>query len=79
MGLEVPSTVGHNVSDQLLPERAMNGLMRMMTVIGAVVLAGFTQGAAAQAARNYPDKPIRLIVPYPPGGTADLLARVIGQ
>ncbi len=57
----------------------MNGLMRMMTVIGAVVLAGFTQGAAAQAARNYPDKPIRLIVPYPPGGTADLLARVIGQ
>jgi tripartite-type tricarboxylate transporter receptor subunit TctC len=36
-------------------------------------------GAAPAAADNYPSKPIKLVVPYPAGGTADILARVIGQ
>lgn len=30
-------------------------------------------------AQEYPSKPIRWIVPYPPGGTSDFLARLIGQ
>ena len=30
-------------------------------------------------AQDYPDKTIRIIVPYTPGGTADMLARTIGQ
>ena len=33
----------------------------------------------AASAQSYPSKPIRMIVPYPPGGAADLLARLIGQ
>jgi tripartite-type tricarboxylate transporter receptor subunit TctC len=39
-------------------------------------------GAAAPLpvpAQEYPVKPIRWIIPYPPGGTSDFLARLIGQ
>jgi tripartite-type tricarboxylate transporter receptor subunit TctC len=43
----------------------------------ALLLAAALFTAATQAA--YPDKPIRIIVPYPPGGTTDLLTRLVGQ
>ncbi len=53
-------------------------------IAGLVVLAAFSTGgpaAAAQspAASTYPDRPIRLVVPFPPGGINDLVARIIGQ
>src|SRR3954447_26613393 len=34
---------------------------------------------AASAHAVYPEKPIRIIVPYPPGGTTDLMTRLVGQ
>jgi tripartite-type tricarboxylate transporter receptor subunit TctC len=42
----------------------------------AGALTAFAGAGAAQQA--YPNKPIRFIVPYPPGGSNDLLARLIG-
>ena len=35
--------------------------------------------SAAPAADSYPVKPIRMIVPFSPGGTSDTLARILGQ
>jgi tripartite-type tricarboxylate transporter receptor subunit TctC len=42
-----------------------------------LVVAG--TGGAASAQSGYPTKPIRLIVPYPPGGSTDIAARVVGE
>ncbi|HZR03504.1 MAG TPA: tripartite tricarboxylate transporter substrate binding protein [Burkholderiales bacterium] len=39
----------------------------------------FAGQVAAQAVSNYPERPIRLVVPYAAGGAADAVARVIGQ
>ena len=50
-----------------------------MRPLAAVVLLALFAAAAAGAADPYPSKPIRIIVPFPPGGPADALARTVGD
>ena len=47
------------------------------TLTLAAVLAGSL--ASAAPAQTYPDRPIRLIAPFPAGGLADVLARAVGD
>jgi tripartite-type tricarboxylate transporter receptor subunit TctC len=44
-----------------------------------VAAAGLALAAAGAAAQNYPTRPVRIIVPFPPVGAADLLTRTVGQ
>ena len=50
--------------------------MKIVIRLAALLLAGCV--AASAAAQAYPDKAVRLIVPFPPGGSNDVIARVIG-
>src|SRR3954469_18112549 len=51
-------------------------MKRVLQRLGITFAALIAATALAQA---WPAKPIKIIVPYPPGGTSDILARAVGQ
>jgi tripartite-type tricarboxylate transporter receptor subunit TctC len=52
-------------------------LLAAATILCAFLLIGST--AATLCAQTYPNKPIKLILPFPPGGATDILGRIVAQ
>lgn len=50
-----------------------------MKRIFATLAAALALGAGAPPAAAYPERPITFIVPFPPGGSSDAIARAVGQ
>src|SRR5262249_40960573 len=57
-----------------------NTMITRRTILAVAAVSGLFLGAAAPAvAQSYPDRPIKLIVPFAPGGPMDTMARFVGQ
>src|SRR5687768_13957418 len=66
------NTTGGSMS---VDESVARGL-RLTPVLAALLALPSVAIAAEQA---YPSRPVRIVVPFSPGGAADILARVVGQ
>ena len=57
-----------------------HALFRCTALLAAATLSAFSSTAQAQTqASDYPNKPVRVIVPFAPGGSADVFGRFLAQ
>jgi tripartite-type tricarboxylate transporter receptor subunit TctC len=57
----------------------MSSVFRGLAHLLAAAMLLSAQAVFAQGAKTYPDKPVRVIVGYSPGGLPDTIARIVGQ
>lgn len=59
--------------------RSAVSLIRRSVVIAAAAMTAVSAFGPALAQESFPSQPIKIIVPYPPGGSTDAMARLVGE
>ena len=58
----------------------MRNEFRKLALAGALALTALVPfSAGAQDAANWPNRPVTMVIPYPPGGTSDVVGRILAQ
>ena len=58
-------------------QQLLKGLALLLC--GSLMSAPLLAQSNSAAIKNYPDKPIKLVIPYPPGGATDVIGRIMAQ
>ncbi|MFL4980557.1 MAG: Bug family tripartite tricarboxylate transporter substrate binding protein [Xanthobacteraceae bacterium] len=53
--------------------------MQPMRIVTVVVVGLVLAGASGAAAQDYPVRPVTIVVPYTPGGSTEIMSRLVGQ
>jgi len=61
------------------PPRCNRGHRALPRAAAACAALAFLAGAAGAAAQGYPNRPLRMLVGFPAGGTSDIVARALGE
>src|SRR5881628_2823523 len=56
-----------------------NPMRRLHGTLAGLALAVFMTPAAAQTTQPWPSRPLRIVVPFAPGGTTDLIGRMVAE
>jgi tripartite-type tricarboxylate transporter receptor subunit TctC len=67
------------MDSQLRASRGRCSMTRLLGVAGMTVAAALALAPAAAAADAWPAKPLRMVIPFAPGGTTDLLGRMVAE